>query len=91
MDILCSDCYGTLTFNKPLVNEEFIKDFHPEYSKKDVLLFAALASKTENTDSFDDSLLETFASSISGFIQDSFIHFNPKMDISTYYDDVYMW
>lgn len=53
MDILCSDKTGTITKNELALSE--IKPFH-DFSEKDVLLFASLASREEDQDPIDNAI-----------------------------------
>ena len=54
MDILCSDKTGTITQNKLDVAE--ISQFD-DFSEKDVLLFASLASREEDKDPIDNAVI----------------------------------
>lgn len=54
MDILCSDKTGTITKNELVLSE--IKPFQ-DFSEKDVLLFATLASREENQDPIDNAIV----------------------------------
>lgn len=54
MDILCSDKTGTITQNKIIVGD--INPFEL-YKENDLLLFAMLASREEDQDPIDDSIL----------------------------------
>jgi H+-transporting ATPase len=54
MDILCSDKTGTITKNELSVGE--VRPFSG-FSEKDMILFAALASREEDHDPIDDAIL----------------------------------
>lgn len=54
MDVLCSDKTGTITQNKLSVGE--VKPLEG-FTEKDVILFAALASRSENHDPIDDAII----------------------------------
>jgi H+-transporting ATPase len=54
MDVLCSDKTGTLTQNKLTLGEPFVLD---GVSAKEIILSAALASRTETQDSIDLAVL----------------------------------
>ncbi|MBN2446972.1 MAG: plasma-membrane proton-efflux P-type ATPase, partial [Phycisphaerae bacterium] len=54
IDVLCSDKTGTLTANKLSLGEPIVLDAADE---QDLLLAAALASKTENRDAIDDAVI----------------------------------
>ena len=54
MDILCSDKTGTLTQNKLTVGETV----HAEgFTNEDVLMYASLASKSEDNDAIDNAII----------------------------------
>ncbi|KAJ7094405.1 hypothetical protein C8R44DRAFT_645477 [Mycena epipterygia] len=55
--ILCSDKTGTLTTNKLTVDLQTILTYTPEFNADDVILLAAYASRTENQDAIDASIL----------------------------------
>ena len=62
MDILCSDKTGTITKNELTIGK--IVPFH-DFSEKDVLQYATLASKEENQDPIDCAIIDelrTFSS-----------------------------
>jgi H+-transporting ATPase len=63
MDILCSDKTGTITKNELALTE--IKSFQ-DFSEKDVLLFASLASREEDQDPIDNAVLAR-AKTLQGF------------------------
>ena len=54
IDVLCSDKTGTLTANKLSLGEPIVLGAENE---QDLLLAAALASKTENRDAIDDAII----------------------------------
>ena len=54
MDILCSDKTGTLTKNQLTIGEPFAVG---EYDSNEVILYAALASRTEDNDQIDKAIL----------------------------------
>jgi H+-transporting ATPase len=61
MDILCADKTGTITENKIRVADTVLFNGH---SEKDVLLYAALASREENNDSIDMAVIERSRSAL---------------------------
>ncbi|RDB27085.1 ATPase 8, plasma membrane-type [Hypsizygus marmoreus] len=54
--ILCSDKTGTLTTNKLTIDRNTIRTYGP-FSAEDVILLAAYASRTENQDAIDTSVV----------------------------------
>ncbi|KAF8633141.1 hypothetical protein AX17_004642 [Amanita inopinata Kibby_2008] len=54
--ILCSDKTGTLTTNKLTIDRNTIRTYGP-FSADDVILLAAYASRTENQDAIDTSVV----------------------------------
>ncbi|EIM89254.1 plasma-membrane proton-e [Stereum hirsutum FP-91666 SS1] len=54
--ILCSDKTGTLTTNKLTIDRSTIKTYGP-FSADDIILLAAYASRTENQDAIDASVV----------------------------------
>jgi len=54
MDVLCSDKTGTLTQNKLTLGEPFLL---PNVTKDEILLDAALASRSEDEDAIDQAIL----------------------------------
>ncbi|PPQ74168.1 hypothetical protein CVT24_012859 [Panaeolus cyanescens] len=55
--ILCSDKTGTLTTNKLTIDRATIRTYGP-FSAEDVILLAAYASRTENQDAIDASVIQ---------------------------------
>ncbi|KAJ7937023.1 hypothetical protein B0H13DRAFT_2226484 [Mycena leptocephala] len=55
--ILCSDKTGTLTTNKLTIDRETVVTYTPQFSADDVILCAAYASRTENQDAIDASVV----------------------------------
>uniref|UniRef100_A0A0W0G5M3 Plasma membrane ATPase n=1 Tax=Moniliophthora roreri TaxID=221103 RepID=A0A0W0G5M3_MONRR len=55
--ILCSDKTGTLTTNKLTIDRNTIRTYGP-FSADDVILLAAYASRTENQDAIDMSVVQ---------------------------------
>ncbi|PWN52859.1 plasma-membrane proton-e [Violaceomyces palustris] len=61
VDILCSDKTGTLTTNKLTIDIELVKLYSDWASVQDVILFAAYASRTENQDAIDGTIVGTLS------------------------------
>lgn len=57
MDILCSDKTGTLTLNKLTVDKNLIEVFARDMDKDTLVLYAARASRVENQDAIDASIV----------------------------------
>lgn len=57
MDVLCSDKTGTLTLNKLTVDKSLIEVFPKNIDKDTVILLAARASRVENQDAIDASIV----------------------------------
>ena len=80
VDILCADKTGTITKNELTVGE--VKIFN-KYTANDVLLYATLASREEDKDPIDDTIikkaktLDGMSASISSFKVSSFKPFDP--------------
>jgi len=78
MDVLCADKTGTITMNKLFVEEEVPTN---GFSKSDVLLYGALASKEANQDPIDLAFLAAAAEahvSLDAYAQTQFVPFDPK-------------
>jgi H+-transporting ATPase len=78
MDVLCLDKTGTITMNKLFVEEALALD---GFSRDDVLLYGALASKEANQDPIDVAFLAAAAEahiSLDSFSQPVFVPFDPK-------------
>ncbi|KAK0559346.1 hypothetical protein OC844_004479 [Tilletia horrida] len=58
--ILCSDKTGTLTTNKLTIDRETVK-VYANYTKDQVILLSAYASRTENADAIDTCVVGTLA------------------------------
>ncbi len=76
MDMLCSDKTGTLTQNRLTLGD--IAVFHAD-DEQEVLLAAALASRTEDMDAIDEAVLEGLRdkSRLTAFRQSTFVPFDP--------------
>lgn len=57
MDVLCSDKTGTLTLNKLTVDKTLVEVFPKDVDKDTLLLLAARASRVENQDAIDASIV----------------------------------
>ncbi|KAL3586467.1 hypothetical protein D5086_013334 [Populus alba] len=57
MDVLCSDKTGTLTLNKLTVDKSLIEVFIKDLDKDTLVLLAARASRIENQDAIDASIV----------------------------------
>ena len=79
MDILCSDKTGTLTQNKMSLAEPYIIN---KYTAEDLMVFAALASKEENSDPIEKPIFDyidehKLRSRIEGQKLKKFLPFDP--------------
>ncbi|KAG6542363.1 hypothetical protein Mapa_016192 [Marchantia paleacea] len=91
MDILCSDKTGTLTLNKLTVDKSLVETFRPGLDKDTVILLAARASRVENQDAIDATIVGTLsdpAQARAGISEVHFLPFNPvdKRTAITYVD-----
>ncbi|CAA7395974.1 unnamed protein product [Spirodela intermedia] len=91
MDVLCSDKTGTLTLNKLTVDKTMIEVFVKDTEKDTVMLLAAQASRTENQDAIDASIVNMLADpkeARAGIKEVHFLPFNPvdKRTAITYID-----
>jgi H+-transporting ATPase len=91
MDVLCSDKTGTLTLNKLTVDKNMIESFAKDVDKDGVVLYAARASRTENQDAIDASIVGMLADpkeARAGIQEVHFMPFNPvdKRTAITYID-----
>ncbi|KAL0282510.1 UNVERIFIED_CONTAM: ATPase 8, plasma membrane-type [Sesamum radiatum] len=96
MDVLCSDKTGTLTLNKLTVDKNLIEVFPKNADKDTVVLLAARASRTENQDAIDASIVNMLSDpkeARAGIIEVHFLPFNPvdKRTAITYYDSNGNW
>ncbi|KAM0943458.1 putative P-type H(+)-exporting transporter [Dioscorea sansibarensis] len=91
MDVLCSDKTGTLTLNKLTVDKSLIEIFVKDLDKDTVVLHAARASRIENQDAIDTSIVGMLADpkeARAGIQEVHFLPFNPvdKRTAITYID-----
>ncbi|KAF5725856.1 hypothetical protein HS088_TW23G00586 [Tripterygium wilfordii] len=96
MDVLCSDKTGTLTLNKLTVDKTLIEVFPKDMDKDTVLLLAARASRVENQDAIDASIVGMLGDpkeARAGITEVHFFPFNPvdKRTAITYYDSNGNW
>ncbi|GFP97057.1 ATPase 8 plasma membrane-type [Phtheirospermum japonicum] len=96
MDVLCSDKTGTLTLNKLTVDKSLIEVFVKDMDKDTVVLLAARASRTENQDAIDASIVNMLSDpkeARAGLTEVHFLPFNPvdKRTAITYYDSNGNW
>ncbi|KAK4415001.1 ATPase 8, plasma membrane-type [Sesamum alatum] len=96
MDVLCSDKTGTLTLNKLTVDKNLIEVFPKNADKDTVVLLGARASRTENQDAIDASIVNMLSDpkeARAGIIEVHFLPFNPvdKRTAITYYDSNGNW
>ncbi len=77
MDVLCSDKTGTLTQNKLTLSEPVP---FPDYTKEEVILLGALASREEDQDPIDIAILsdaKALQTQIDRYIVTAFTPFDP--------------
>ncbi|KFK27866.1 hypothetical protein AALP_AA8G439300 [Arabis alpina] len=96
MDVLCSDKTGTLTLNKLTVDKNLIEVFPKDADKDTVMLLSARASRTENQDAIDASIVNMLADpkeARAGITEVHFLPFNPveKRTAITYIDSKGDW
>ncbi|KAK2411846.1 plasma membrane ATPase [Trifolium repens] len=96
MDVLCSDKTGTLTLNKLTVDRNLIEVFTPGVDKDGLLLAAARASRVENQDAIDASIVAMLSDpkeARAGITEVHFLPFNPvgKRTAITYIDGEGNW
>jgi H+-transporting ATPase len=96
MDVLCSDKTGTLTLNKLTVDKEMIEVFPDNMDKDTVVLLSARASRVENQDAIDASIVNMLSDpqeARAGIKEVHFLPFNPveKRTAITYIDSNGDW
>ncbi|XP_059453969.1 ATPase 8, plasma membrane-type [Corylus avellana] len=96
MDVLCSDKTGTLTLNKLSVDKNLIEVFVKDLDKDNVILMAARASRVENQDAIDASIVGMLGDpkeARAGITEVHFLPFNPvgKRTAITYIDNNDNW
>nr|XP_009399554.1 PREDICTED: plasma membrane ATPase isoform X2 [Musa acuminata subsp. malaccensis] len=96
MDVLCSDKTGTLTLNKLSVDRNLIEVFVNGLDRDTVVLYAARASRVENQDAIDASIVGMLAEpkeARAGIEEVHFLPFNPvdKRTAITYIDSDGKW
>ncbi|XP_009399554.2 plasma membrane ATPase [Musa acuminata AAA Group] len=96
MDVLCSDKTGTLTLNKLSVDRNLIEVFVNGLDRDTVVLYAARASRVENQDAIDASIVGMLAEpkeARAGIEEVHFLPFNPvdKRTAITYIDSNGKW
>ncbi|KAG9441440.1 hypothetical protein H6P81_017294 [Aristolochia fimbriata] len=80
MDVLCSDKTGTLTLNKLTVDKTIIEVFVKDVDKDEAVLLSARASRVENQDAIDASIVGMLADpkeARAGIQEVHFLPFNP--------------
>ncbi|KAJ0031055.1 hypothetical protein Pint_14659 [Pistacia integerrima] len=96
MDVLCSDKTGTLTLNRLTVDKSLIEVFVKDTDKDGLVLYAARASRTENQDAIDASIVGMLSDpqeARAGITEMHFLPFNPvdKRTAITYIDNHGDW
>ncbi|KAI4377297.1 hypothetical protein MLD38_014952 [Melastoma candidum] len=96
MDVLCSDKTGTLTLNKLTVDKTLIEVFIDGMDKDTLMLLAARASRVENQDAIDASIVGMLGDpkeARAGITEVHFLPFNPvdKRTAITYVDSNGDW
>ncbi|KAJ1436954.1 P-type ATPase [Sesbania bispinosa] len=96
MDVLCSDKTGTLTLNKLSVDKNLIEVFPAGLDKDGLVLYSARASRTENQDAIDASIVGMLGDpkeARAGITEVHFLPFNPvdKRTAITYIDSNGDW
>ncbi|VYS52201.1 unnamed protein product [Arabidopsis thaliana] len=96
MDVLCSDKTGTLTLNKLTVDKNLIEVFPKDVDKDYVILLSARASRVENQDAIDTSIVNMLGDpkeARAGITEVHFLPFNPveKRTAITYIDTNGEW
>ncbi|WOL06428.1 plasma membrane ATPase isoform X2 [Canna indica] len=96
MDVLCSDKTGTLTLNKLTVDKSLIEVFSNDLDKDTIVLYAARASRIENQDAIDASIVAMLGDpkeARAGIKEVHFLPFNPvdKRTALTYIDSNGKW
>ncbi|KAH7546225.1 hypothetical protein FEM48_Zijuj01G0177900 [Ziziphus jujuba var. spinosa] len=96
MDVLCSDKTGTLTLNKLTVDKTLVEVFPKDVDKDTLLLLAARASRVENQDAIDASIVGMLGDpkeARAGIEEIHFLPFNPvdKRTAITYIDSKGNW
>ncbi|XP_074565681.1 plasma membrane ATPase-like [Curcuma longa] len=96
MDVLCSDKTGTLTLNKLTVDSNLIEVFSDDVDKDMVILHAARASRVENQDAIDASIVNMLADPKEARADINEVHFLPfnpvdKRTANTYIDSNGKW
>ncbi|KAG5243773.1 hypothetical protein OIU77_030836 [Salix suchowensis] len=96
MDVLCSDKTGTLTLNKLTVDKSLIKVFIKDMDNDTLLLLAARASRIENQDAIDGSIVGMLGDPKEARAEITEVHFLPfnpveKRTAITYYDHKGDW
>ncbi|MED6160522.1 ATPase 8, plasma membrane-type [Stylosanthes scabra] len=96
MDILCSDKTGTLTLNKLTVDKTMIEVFPNGMNVDTLVLYAARASRVENQDAIDASIVGMLSDpkeARAGITEMHFLPFNPvdKRTAITFIDSNGNW